>query len=143
MIKFSENLSTFSIYEFLQLKFTEFPSKASRNSDFFVKSPMGEINLGAPHMVLDTFFYGRLRFWGPLRWNLNICDTDRFSDSSATLPPPPPALALLLQGPPICITGQFFFQQNQVFVYSQLKPMQLWQKTLVRFEYQPLLLSTR
>ena len=64
-MKISENLSTYSNYDFFQIKKQKNAINAIGNAtkkhlkNF--RSPMGEI-----HMLLDTFFSGRLRFLGPL-----------------------------------------------------------------------------
>ena len=54
LIRISENLSTYSYYECLQLKNTEFAVNASGKS---AKNLGGKLPINVPHTLTDTFFW--------------------------------------------------------------------------------------
>ena len=67
-VKKSENLPTYSDYECLQLKRTEFASNASeisakKKTEILLKVVMGKITIGATFMLTETFVPPDSGFW--------------------------------------------------------------------------------
>ena len=65
LLKNSEKLSSYSNYEYLQMKTTknrdQCQRKLSKKCLKIVKSPAGRISFEPPHVLLDTFFFQQTR----------------------------------------------------------------------------------